>query len=126
MVLLWALSFPGVDLCFARAELRRHDPARSALAASGRVDAARRAEWVRLRVDVRLARALAGAVPAADARGDEHRAAEAWPERDQPRHARADRHRQRLRHPPGHFRRTDGRWDRPGRLRTARDPPAAH
>ena len=88
------------------AELRRHDPPRPALAAARRADAARRAERLRLRLDVRLARPLAGAVPAADARGDEHRAAAPRPERHEPRHARADRDRERVR-------------DAPGRLRTA-------
>ena len=108
-----------------RAELRRHDPPRPTLAAARRADAAGGEERVRVRLDVRLARALAGAVPAPDSRGDEHGAAEARPERDEPGHPRADRDRERVRHAPGRLRWPDGDGHRPRRLRTPRDRPAA-
>ena len=105
--------------------IRRHGPSRSALAAARRADAARRAERLRLRLDLRLACPLAGAVPAADARGDEHRAAPPRAERHEPGHARADRDRERVCDPPGRLERPDDHGDRPGRLRPARDRPAA-
>ena len=50
------------------AELRRHRPARPAVPAPDRADAARREPRLRVRLDVRLARPLAGVDSAADAR----------------------------------------------------------
>ena len=97
-------------------ELRRHRPARPAVQPARRALPARRVARLRVRLDLRLARPLAGVVPAAHARraGDDDD--EVRPLRDEPRHARADRPRERLRDAARHLERPDGHGHRPRRL----------
>ena len=78
-------------------QLRRHRPARPAVHALPRAARARRGAGLRVRLDVRLARPLAGVDPAAHARRRPHDDDEARPLRHEPGHARADRARERLR-----------------------------
>ena len=81
-----------------------------------RADPARRGERLRVRLDVRLARALAGVVPAAHARGAGDLDDEVRPLRDEPGHARADGPRERLRDAARHLGRPHGDGHRTRRL----------
>ena len=76
----------------------------------------RRGERLRVRLDLRLARPLAGVVPAAHARRAGDHDDEARPLRDEPRHARADGARERLRDAARHLGRPDGDGNRTRRL----------
>ena len=106
-------------------QLRRHRPARPALSAPDRAASARRAARIRVRLDLRLARPVAGVHADPRARGGGHRADQARPHGHEPRHARADRGGQRLRDAPGHLGRPHGDGHRARRLRPALHQPEA-
>src|SRR6185312_7675608 len=75
-------------------ELRRHGTARPAVPADDRADEARREPWVRVRVDLRLARALAGVDADARPRRRPDVEDQARPHGHEPGHTRADRARE--------------------------------
>ena len=106
-------------------ELRRHRPSRSAVHADDRADPARRAAGVRVRLDLRLARALAGVVPGDGARCRPDVEDQARPHGHEPGHARADGARERLRDAARHLERPHDHGHRPRRLRAPLHRPAA-
>ena len=106
--------------------VRRDRAARSAVLAAGRADAARRAQRLRVRLDLRLAHPLAGVAtrcsrsPATKTETDQAR-----PLRHEPGHPRPDDHRELVRDDAGHLRRPDGDGHRPRRLVAPRRRPEA-
>src|SRR5215213_359501 len=83
-------AFPADDLWGFHAQLRRHHPARPAVHAPDRAHNAGRAAGLRVRLDVRLARPLAGVDPAAGPPRQGDYADEARADGDEPRDARPD------------------------------------
>ena len=98
------------------AQLRRHRPARPAVPAPDRADEARRGAGLRVRLDLRLARALAGVDAGDGAPRRPDLEDQARPHGHQPRHPRPDGARERLRDAPGHLERPHDHGSRPGRL----------
>ena len=101
--------------------LRFHAQARAHARAHHRPDAPGRAGWLQLRLAVRLARAVARSVPAADGDGAQHHSDAPRDVRHQSGHARAERDGERARGTRRAEWRTDGPRHRSWRLGEARD-----
>src|SRR4029077_7225262 len=87
---------------------RHGPPARSAVLADARADAARREERLRVRLDVRLAPPSAGVLPAPPAHRGQSGKDQTRPLRPQPGDPRPDDHGQLVRDDAGPLRRPDG------------------